>query len=219
MIISHKHKFIFFANGKCASSTIENALWKYNDDDRISIIDIYGGKKGIWSKMTLDNGVNVSGLWGKNTEHVPPQLCHQELGEVFSSYYKFGFVRNPKSWIASNYIHNFNHKPEIFESHHIVKIFDFLKYFRRGINSISKFQFAFFSDSKFKNLLVDHVGKVETLNSDLEFISQNIKLDISIGVSTNQNQFNESEYKFSNHAIDLLKVLYKKDLNYFNYKI
>ena len=59
MIISHKYKFIYFANGKCASSTIENMLAKYNDDDRIKIVDVGYGKKGIWCKKKLDNKKHI----------------------------------------------------------------------------------------------------------------------------------------------------------------
>ena len=74
MIISHKYKFIYFANGKCATSTIENALAKYNDDDRIKTVDLSIGKKGVWIKKKLDNGVHIKNLWGCNTDTLPRHL-------------------------------------------------------------------------------------------------------------------------------------------------
>ena len=175
MIISHKYKFIYFANGKCATSTIENALAKYNDDDRIKTVDLSIGKKGVWIKKKLDNGVHIKNLWGCNTEHVPPSLVKEELGNIFDDYFKFSFVRNPYSWIVSQYFWNFKDNPDILTPKHIERIFHYLNKFRRGILGDSKFQYSFLADDHGKgDLLVDFVGKIENFNEDFQNICNKV---------------------------------------------
>lgn len=218
MIISHEYKFIYFANGKCASSTIENSLAKYNDDDRIKIVELDYGKKGIWCKKKLNNKKHIKNLWGTNTEHVPPMLVKDELGEIFNDYFKFSFVRNPYSWVVSQYFWNFKESLPKLEVHHLEKLFEFLKKVRRGINGESKFQFSFLSDDHGNgDLLVDYVGKVENFTNDFDAICKQIGIANEKSENCNENKKKHYLSYFTKESKKFVEVKYAKDFKKFNY--
>lgn len=223
MIISHKHKFIYFANGKCASSTIENALVKYNDDDRIRIDDLGYGKKGIWCKKKLNSKKHIKNLWGCNTEHVPPFLVKEELGKIFDEYFKFSFVRNPYSWIVSQYFWNFEDRPDVLTPKHLERVFNFLKKVRRGIQGKSKFQYSFLADKHGQgDLLVDFVGKVENFDNDFKFVCDKIGMEVpeKVFLKMNQKKSNKHYLEFlTEESIKFVQSNYRKDIEYFKYKL
>ena len=222
MIISHKYKFIYFANGKCASSTIENMLAKYNDDDRIKIVDVGYGKKGIWCKKKLDNKKHINNLWGRHTEHVPPFLVREELGNIFNDYFKFSFVRNPYSWIVSQYFWNFKDKPDILTPKHLEKIFNFLQKVRRGIKGKSKYQYSFLADDHGKgDLLVDFVGKIENFNEDFYKVCNKIGIPICEKNVEKMNKKSKKHYLeyLSKDSIKYISKNYAKDISKFKYDI
>lgn len=223
MIISHKHKFIYFANGKCASSTIENTLAKYNDDDRIKIVDVGYGKKGIWCKKKLNNKKHIKNLWGCNTEHVPPFLVREELGKIFNYYFKFSFVRNPYSWIVSQYFWNFKDKPDILTPRHLEKIFIFLRKVRRGIQGKSKYQYSFLADDHGNgDLLVDFVGKIENFNEDFCKVCKKIGIPPSKKKVKTMNEKKSKKHYLeflNNDSLNYIQKTYAKDILKFKYDI
>ncbi|WP_347100789.1 sulfotransferase family 2 domain-containing protein [Sagittula stellata] len=85
MILSHKHKFIFICNGKTGTTSIEKQLMQYQEG--------------------AEYEVTRSGLYVGR--HIPAfEMKNQLSPEVWNSYYKFGFVRNPYDWFVSVYFWN-----------------------------------------------------------------------------------------------------------------
>lgn len=85
MILSHRHKFIFFCNGKTGSTSIEAALRPYQEG--------------------ADYDFSSAGLFPK--AHVPPAILRGCLPErVWREYFKFVFVRNPWDWFVSSWHYN-----------------------------------------------------------------------------------------------------------------
>lgn len=122
MIVSHKYRFIFLKNNKCAGSSIEIALSKFCGPE-----DIVGnlappeeelrkslGYAGMQNHevppqhYTLMDRINV--MLGKPKPRYYSHMRARELvpridPEVWRSYFKFCFVRNPWDRVASLHYH------------------------------------------------------------------------------------------------------------------
>lgn len=117
MIVSHKHKFIFLKTGKTAGTSVEIALSSLlgpDDiatpikpvDERLRTIAPQnylrsGGRFGWkWAALKVP-GLAKRGLVQPDREtdfwnHTPARIARERLGEeIWSSYFKFAFDRNP----------------------------------------------------------------------------------------------------------------------------
>ena len=105
MIISDKYKCIFIRVPKTGSTSIES-LWKTIDPD-CQISDIYNPPYG----------------------HFKCSELKRVLGEkVWNSYFKFAFIREPKSWFKSQYTDNMKYQHELNSSIHILLNKDYMLY-------------------------------------------------------------------------------------------
>lgn len=99
MIVSHKHKFIFFKTRKTAGSSLQVALAEHCGPD-----DIITGQY----RLGVDDNSHTAGLNMDKfcSTHPHPELAQVRafLGEdIWNSYYKFAFVRNPYDIAVSRY--------------------------------------------------------------------------------------------------------------------
>lgn len=131
MIVSHKHKFIFIKTQKTASGACELALGRLCGEEDIIKSDADPKKAGLedlternnqrvipsaknftksfvhqWRKKTLPNPIiayNYS-LQKFHSPHIPAKEAKKILGRnVWDSYYKFCFERNPFDRLVSLY--------------------------------------------------------------------------------------------------------------------
>ena len=99
MIVSHKHKFIFFKTRKTAGSSIQVALAKHCDENDI----ITGQYRDGIDDNSHSTGLNMDKFW---TNHPHPTIAEtkQFLGdEIRNTYFKFAFIRNPFEIQVSRY--------------------------------------------------------------------------------------------------------------------
>lgn len=188
MIVSHKHKFIFFCNGKTATTSIEAALSRFDDS-----ISMNGGAPGLWAN-----------------KHIPPAVARGFFPEtLWNEYFKFVFVRHPTTWVLSQARYNF--KPlalkarilkaalrpqEILLSTHQEKrkqrilkdgisltdvdfLFEHLLRFRGLPLASGCYQSNYVYDMN-GNKVVDYVGRYEVLEDDISEISSRIGLSIEV---------------------------------------
>jgi len=86
MILSERHKFIYFCNSKTGTTSVEKALRHLDEGDRYRF--------------------GAPGLFG--ARHIPPVMVRALMpGELWRSCFKFTFVRNPYDWVVSQWFHNF----------------------------------------------------------------------------------------------------------------
>jgi len=85
VIISHKHRFVFFAVPRTATHAVRQAL-------RLSL------DEGDWEQQALfgKQSIPAPGIAAIGHGHISwRQLRAQLPAQIWSSYFKFGFVRNP----------------------------------------------------------------------------------------------------------------------------
>ena len=152
MLLSTSHNFLFIAVPKTASSSVELALQGYHNASRAEPL----GKHALAMEVT---------------DHLAPS----ELAALF----KFGFVRNPYSWMWSWY--RFRQRPELSNPAHRhhdryagdMDFDEFMKVFNRGQVFLKQSDFLF---SHQDEQLVDFVGRFETLEQDLEAVCERLQV-------------------------------------------
>ena len=121
--------------------------------------------------------------YNNNLEVGPPSLAHltpeQYVAhsyisqELFDSYFKFAFVRNPWERAVSFYKH--------FNFHRIMSFNDFLQYefpiLKKERTYFVQPQVAYLFN-KNGDQLVDFIGRFEQLDSDYEFVRKNVAIEI-----------------------------------------
>ena len=184
MILSHKHKFIFLKTNKTAGTSIEIALSKIcGEDDIITPISAVdeekrrqAGYRGPQNYLLPPSQYSLKD-WAKRIlrgekkrqfyNHISAREVKQAIGdEIWNSYYKFCFERNPWDRVISHYYWHYKTEPrpsilEYLDSDKPEKI----KQRGFGVYTIDG------------ELAVDKVYKFEELSDSLEDIRQ--KLDIT----------------------------------------
>jgi len=159
MILSRKHKFIFFCNGKTGTTSIEHALKQYDESGPLNF--------------------QAPGLWV--TKHVPPAAVKALMpAEEWKSYFKFVGFRNPMTWIVSQYRHNFGRYASLPITPEIVyEIYNHLKQFRALPHTDTLFQSSYFEDSD-RQRIVDFRIRMETINEDIKQVSDRLGIVIDL---------------------------------------
>lgn len=231
MIISHKHKFIFFCNMKTGTTSIEKVLEPFQEGKEYNF-DI----KGIY-----------------NGKHVPPVIIKACLPQdIWNNYFKFTFVRNPWDRFVSGWkyhlagqliqvqfpsllqhprgaikvLKKFNYSFQQIKEMQERKIFsceDVDYYFNHyksifGIPPYSgnhQHHYVFDLDG---NQIIDFIGRFEQLEDDFNIIKDKLNLnsDINLPHLNSTKRFNYQKY-FTEESKQHLAKLWHKDVNLFGY--
>jgi hypothetical protein len=229
-MISKAHKTIFVHIPKVAGQSIETMFLndlnlKWDERSKLLLRKKRKNEKGPYRLAHL-----------KAHEYV--ELNYIE-SNIFKDYFKFSFVRNPYSRAYSYYkylgyskICSFNYFLE-----HVLE------------RKIAQQHFFFISQTDYlfdthNNLLVDFVGKFESLNEDIKIVvrKSNLKTDklphvnkskseikrsVSKGIKnpkilanlkTNNTIFKDYREAYDSKGKKLLQTLYKEDLDNFEYE-
>ncbi|MDD2725470.1 MAG: sulfotransferase family 2 domain-containing protein [Methylovulum sp.] len=117
MIISHKHKFIFLKTVKTAGTSIEIALSKHCGPDDI-ITPISPEDEIIRKELGYQGPQNFKTPKIKFYNHMPATEIKANIDpEIWDSYFKFCFVRNPWDRAVSlyYYLHQSEPRPSLSE--------------------------------------------------------------------------------------------------------
>ena len=199
MIISDKYKCIFIRVPKTGSTSIEELL-KTIDPDCISS-DNDEPPYGHYKCSELKNIVGE---------------------EKWNSYYKFAFIREPKSWFKSQYTYNlqFHHA----KNKNIHLLFDDSYRLRDPENKILTLNdcilFHVLLDRWFKgssmnnyiDLELDFIGTIENIDEDIKYIFNKIGIKQEIKLP-HSNKSSSSKYSFDEDSNKFLDILLKNDIN------
>jgi hypothetical protein len=182
-------------------------------------------------------------LW--STVHMPPTVVRALLpSEVWSSYFKFAFVRHPLDWFVSNFYKTYGRAtfPARKIIRHPNRIFRAINNYRamtalsrkpaldasdvdrlhallrpvRGIpDAATYYQYYFVHDADGVPLL-DFVGRFESLEQDIDHIKQRIGLDFDL---PHLNRSRRTDYRkcLSPEAVARIRELWDIDFRAFGY--
>jgi len=179
MIISHRHKFVYVKTRKTASTSLEIALSKFCGPGDV-ITGIFAPDEKLRQSLGYpgpQNDVLPAGPAGdlKLVNHTPVAVAQQILGDAWPDYFAFTVERNPFDRVISQYYWELE----------LARV--------NGGEPVTLPQF--FADGRAEllsnwhlyahgnNVVVDFVGRYESLAEGLQTISERIGLPEVIDIS------------------------------------
>jgi len=193
-MINHHQNFIFVHIPKCGGTSIESIF-------------------GSWANK-----------YTQEYYHVGNDNQHKFINEILDTYpdcdnyFKFTFVRNPWARFFSEY--NYMIKESALDSKFSFKDFchNTSLLYKYSYPYHEKEQYEFIFDSN-KNCLVDFVGRLESIQKDLDFICSEIKIP-QVNLPHYYSSTCSKSYieYYDNETRQIVAERYAKDIEYFGYK-
>lgn len=227
MILSHKHKFIFLRTCKTASSSIEIALSRHCGPDDILTPDREEDEKirkeqGGLAPQNYNGDIPLTtGRYWKDLiqgrsypkffHHMQAaELKHYITPDIWNSYYKFAFERNPWDRAVSLYFWRYQNEPrpgfrEFIDKGRLSKTVK-----RQGRN-------VYHINGK---IAVDRVCLYENLDQELEILCRKIglpMLDLPRTKSTQRKDKKHYTEFMNDYERDRIGKIFKKEINDFGY--
>ena len=204
-MISHYYKCIFIHIPKTGGASIEKIIWpseRTEADLWMGFIDNY------------HNRYQTGGL-----QHLLSRQIRVEVGDdIFTNYYKFSFVRNPWDKAVSQYCY-MSKRQDLRDFIGMKSNDSFKKYL--DLIKLKKHvqwepQTSFLKDHN-GELLVDYIGRFETLHNDTALIFSHLGIKNNelphIGKSVRRHY---SEY-YDNESVEMIEEMYSEDIYEYRY--
>lgn len=206
MIISHKHKFIFFAIPKTGTHSVRQALRQQLGPDDIEQVGLFVQKRFSFPELK-----------DFTSGHVSVNQIRPVLGEkVFNEYYKFAFVRNPFDRFVS-YCSFMSRDTGAFAA----QPREFMKYILTELKPndhlLYMSQYEFIVDQNEK-LAVDYVGRNESMQDSYSRICLEIGIPATELSIVNSSQHRPYMEYYDDEIHSLVSNVYGKDIDMFGYR-
>jgi hypothetical protein len=207
--LSHTHRFIFVHVYRTGGQSVSQALRPYSfvprgPLTRVPFVRRYG--KGRFAALREANYGHLTAL----------ELRAALPAEVFDSYYKFAFVRNPWDWHVSiyHYVRQLSDHPD----HELFTSFDgFDRYLDWRIRERGpELQSSFVLDDSGAQL-VDFIGRHETFGRDFATVCQRIGVECSLPHKNRSSHRDFRDY-YTPQTRALVAEVYRKDIELFGYE-
>jgi len=214
MLISRRHRFIFVHIPKCGGTSVYHALRH---------------SAGLWQRV-LNNLFDRNLLYIKLEVpffsiqnfgmHLHAYQIQEILGkEVFSDYWVFSFVRNPREREVSEYhyaLKNPNHREHRAIS--ALRDFDDFIRWRFSVDKLNcKSQKSYLVDIDGK-MLANYVGNTSTIDEDLKHICNRFGIeDVAIARKNSSNHSAYQEY-FNSETQRAVREFYQDDIEEFGFE-
>ena len=156
-------------------------------------------------------------------------LNKSEYGKkIWQEYFKFSFVRNPRSWVISSIQYHADYfKVEIDPSAFLtqwmkqeqIEITD--NFTERMSHLLNKSQYNFLSENQSEGgkLLVDFVGRFENLQQDFDYICNKVGVPQKTLPHKNKTkQYKHYTEYYNEDTKQFIATKFAKDVEYFGYK-
>jgi len=202
-------------------------------------VTVSSSKKFVWFRVPKAGSRTILYFLNTNTkldcgfpDHENKDLGYnKKYDNVWDSYFKFSFVRNPFARILSAYLDKVCNK-------HDIQFYDKFRNmsFKEFVFEVSKHELKYKQvDSHIlpQNLLIPNkeslsfLGKIENFNTDFKYVCDKLELEFDfeykIGTGKqNSKNLNKTEHKHYTEYYDdetrkIVAEKYKKDLDLFNY--
>ncbi len=207
MLLSKKHKFIFVHIYKNAGTSITEALrpfalgpWQWKAHKLIKKV---GNHSPIFEPHPFHGHIKASEIL-------------DSLGEKkFKEFFSFAIVRNPWDWQVSLY--KYMLKSETHHQQELIKnLGNFEEYIKWRCENEVRYQKDFIY-SKNNELLVNFVGRYESLDSDFDAICSRIGISASLPKLNVSNTKPYQSY-YTEKTKELVRQAFEPDIRIFNYE-
>lgn len=215
MILSHTHRFIFIHISKTGGMSVRAALEPYSVEPERFVMrrpqkmagDAVNPLYKVWETLLLHPKAS------KVKDELPP--------EIFESYFKFAFVRNPWDWLVSMY-HFILREPDVPKHDQVKALRGFDAFVEWAVSTPEPFpkgttrlQSEMITDAR-GNLLVDFVGAYEDLAGDFSEVAR------VIGIQTELPHINSSVHKdyrtyYNERTRAIVEEHFQPDIERFGY--
>ena len=205
MIISRKHRYIFFAIPKTGTHSVRQALRAQMGPEDLEQVGLFENKRFPFPEFAdIRHG------------HISTQQIRPVVGdEVFNGYTKFAFVRNPFDRFVSycsfttRQQGQFDRNPRGVMEHFLAN--------PPWQHILFQPQHQFVTDEQ-GNLLTDYVGRVEQIQESYDAIAQ--RTGIPTAVLERVNSSRRADYRdyYDDELIQGVARLYARDLELFGYQ-
>jgi hypothetical protein len=205
MLISYRKRFLFVHIFKTAGTSITNCLAPYSYRPGSS-------RPANWLAFLTTDWKKIHRTPIK--KHATALEIQASLDpEIFDSFYKFSFVRNPWDWQVSLYHYILDH-PEN-RGHAATKA---MGSFRNFVLSREKSDFTQTGClvDEARKLLVDFVGRFENLEVDFQTICNRVGINATLPHINKSDRLGYRDY-YDEETRDLTARLYAEDIARFGY--
>jgi len=240
MIISHKYKFIFLKTQKTAGSSIEIFLSQFCDKDDILtpigegedirtkqntspqnylnpklsskiLLLMQNASKPIWPLIKKSSYLRSLKSEKVFFNHMTGHEVREKIGrEIWNSYYKFCFERNPWEKLVSGYFWS-NRGAEFDEL-----LFD--DYFNSG-SYLNFYDYPIYTYQD--EVIVDFIGKYENLKEDLLKVCNKIGIEFDGDLPKSKAKYRPKNHHYSYYYNDknreLVQNIFKKEIELLGY--
>lgn len=205
MIVSHRHKFIFFAVPKTATHTIREALREHKGPEDWEQQVLFGTQSLPIPEIARIQHGHIS------VQHIRPHLDP----EIWESYLKFGFVRNPfDRFVSTCFFLNRGNERFAEQAVRFMKRALALPRFRQRV--LVKPQNLQLSDAD-GELALDIVGRYETLQQSYDEICERIDIPTTGLATKNPSKHATCTDYYDDELRRIVGEFYEDDLRVFDY--
>jgi hypothetical protein len=206
MIISHKHRFIFFAVPKTATHAIRQAL------------SVHLGE-GDWQQQILfgKDQLPIPALAAKEHGHLSVREVLPHLpADVWRSYFKFAFVRNPFDRFVSTCFFLFRKEPEFAKAATVsMKRALGVTGFRRRVLVLPQSSLLTGPDG---DLAPDFIGRFEDLQASYNEVCRRISITTIDLETLNPSEHDQYAEYYDEQLKQMVTDFYRDDLINFGYQ-
>lgn len=206
MLISDSHKFIFVHIRKAAGSSIRDTLEPLSLPRRKDTLSKVKSRF-----LNIETDYRKYAFRQHNDINVAKKLLPDD---IFQSYFKFAFVRNPWNRLVSEY-EFIRRRPDHGRHSKVIKM-EFEEYIRYQSRRFDAHQINMLAD---KNgvLLMDFIGKFENLQEDWNFVTDTLGIENKELSHKKKAGIKNYDSYYTNETRDLVAELWKRDIETFGY--
>ncbi len=206
MIISNRHRFIFFAVPKTGTHSVRQALRPHLAEEDMEQVGLFVQKRFPLPQLSEIGHGHLS------VGQVRPVLGEQ----VFGSYFKFAFVRNPFDRFIS-YCAFMSRNNGQFEANPQT----FMRFIIRDRPPLQHIlfrpQFEMLCDADGR-VAMDRIGHVETMQADYDSICARIGIPSAPLAQVNASSHRHYAEYYDDELRKLVAAMYARDIDEFGYR-
>jgi len=207
MIVSHRHRFIFAAVPKTGTHSVRQALREHLGEEDIEQVGLFVNKRFPYEDLAAIRHGHLGLV------QVRPYVGE----EVFSSYFKFGFVRNPFDRFVS-YCAFMTRSSDLFKRSPQEVMEHFLFVEPPESHVLFQPQASVLADED-GSLLADMVGRVEDMQQSYDKACATIGIPTqSLGQVNGSPRSGDYRQYYNQALVDAVATRYARDLALFGYE-